>query len=452
MLTAAATIAANAASTMLMIVDDGSRAIAPIAAALDGIFRTLACGSHGEAIKCMRELEAPPAMALVDIGPSTLSHRPDEGVRFIGELLAHAPDMKIFACAADGDALRARRVRALGAVEFLTRSTEPESMRQLLRDVLLFHSADSDTAGSAALIGTSAPLRKLRRQIDHYARLACPMLIEGEPGSEPARVAAALHTGSMRREERFRAFHCAGPAAGDVIAGAREGSLFLEEIGALPLDSQARLLRMLEDDEVSPGSHRARIIAATSRDLREAVRSSDFLRELHGRLSTFALGVPPVRELEDDGVLLLDHHRERYAATAGVEPFRLDAQAVTAWRTYAFPGNQRELRHVVMRLTSRYPGREITADQLAAELGAGPQSDPRNAAFSHDANRLTEAAQRHLESESRFDLDRTLGAWQQGYITAAMKLTAGNVSRAAKLLGLNRTTLYSRLESLRKPS
>ena len=452
MLTAAATVAATAARTMLMIVDDGSRTIAPVAAALDGIFRTLACGSHGEAIKRMRELETPPAMALINVGPSTPPHRADEGLRLIGELLARAPDMKIFAWVADGDALRAGRARALGAVEFFARSTEPEGMRRFLRDVLLFHSADSDIAGSATLIGTSAPMRKLRRQIDHYARLACPMLIEGEPGSDPARVAAALHAGSMRSGEQFRTFHCAGPGAGDVIATAQEGSLFLEEVGALPLDSQARLLRMTEEDESSSGARRARIIAATSRELREAVRSSGFLSELHGRLSTFTLGIPPVRELEDDVVLFLDHHRARYAATAGVEPFRLDAQAATQWRTYGFPGNERELRHVVMRLTSKYPAREITADQLAAELGAGPQSDPRNAAFSQDANRLTEAAQRHLESESRFDLDRTLGAWQQGYITAAMKLTAGNVSRAAKLLGLNRTTLYSRLESLRKPS
>jgi DNA-binding NtrC family response regulator len=153
--------------------------------------------------------------------------------------------------------------------------------------------------------------------------------------------------------------------------------------------------------------------------------------------------------MDEDRVLLLEHFSRFYADQAKLPPFTLDEGATKLWRDYHFPGNVRELRNIVIRLTTKYAGQRLAGDELEPELDItaqtgsdfGPPSDP---------DTLIEQAQAHLQRERSFNLDSMLKAWEQGYIEAAMKLTRGNVSQAAKLLGINRTTLYSRMESLQK--
>ncbi|HEX2199588.1 MAG TPA: helix-turn-helix domain-containing protein, partial [Burkholderiales bacterium] len=154
------------------------------------------------------------------------------------------------------------------------------------------------------------------------------------------------------------------------------------------------------------------------------------------------LQVPPLRELEDDRRLLLEHFRTQYAREAGVPPFSFDEAAQARWLRYAFPGNVRELRNIVIRLTTKYAGQRLSAAELEPELDLeAPQPAPAAGAA------IVELAQRQLERAGSFNLDDTLKAWERGYIAAALKLTHGNMSQAAKLLGVNRTTLYSRMES-----
>jgi two-component system nitrogen regulation response regulator GlnG len=173
------------------------------------------------------------------------------------------------------------------------------------------------------------------------------------------------------------------------------------------------------------------VIAATNRDLRRAVREGAFRADLYHRLSVFTLSVPPLRELDQDKLALLDHFRKG--------AFELDDGALARWLRYDFPGNVRELRNIVIRLSAKYPGQRISAAELEAELDV-----PHEAAGGGD---LVEQALRQLERGGRFELDATLKAWERAYIEAALRLTRGNVSQAAKLLGVNRTTLYSRMGS-----
>jgi len=237
---------------------------------------------------------------------------------------------------------------------------------------------------------------------------------------------------------------------------ASDGTLFLDEIGELPLELQAKLLRVLENGEFQRVGEtqqrfsRARVIAATNRDLRQEIRNGNFRADLYHRLSVFTLGVPSLREMDDDRSLLLDHYRKFYAEQAKLPPFALDDAAQKAWRDYHFPGNVRELRNVVIRLTTKYAGQKLSRAELEPEFdleapGAGAPGMPS------DPEALIEVAQRHLQRDRSFNLDQMLRAWEQGYIEAAMKLTRGNVSQAAKMLGVNRTTLYSRMESQQKP-
>jgi DNA-binding NtrC family response regulator len=237
---------------------------------------------------------------------------------------------------------------------------------------------------------------------------------------------------------------------------ASDGTLFLDEIGELPLELQAKLLRVLENGEFQRVGEtqqrfsKARVIAATNRDLRQEVKKGHFRPDLYHRLSVFTIGVPSLREMDDDRSLLLEHYRKFYAEQAKLAPFSLDEGAQKAWREYHFPGNVRELRNIVIRLSTKYAGQKLSTAELEPEFdletpqegGPGLPSDPGT---------LVEQAQRHLQRERGFNLDEMLKAWEQGYIEAAMKLTRGNVSQAAKMLGINRTTLYSRMETQQKP-
>jgi len=191
----------------------------------------------------------------------------------------------------------------------------------------------------------------------------------------------------------------------------------------------------------------ARVIAATNRDLRQEIKAGRFRADLYHRLSVFSISVPPLRETGEDKSLLLEHFSRIYAEQAKLAPFTLDREATALWRAYQFPGNVRELKNIVIRLTTKYPGQKLSPLELEPELEseAQPQAsaDP---ASTDDPQTLIEQAQRHLQRERQFNLDDMLKAWEQGYIEAAMRLTRGNVSQAAKMLGINRTTLYSRME------
>ena len=238
---------------------------------------------------------------------------------------------------------------------------------------------------------------------------------------------------------------------------AADGTLFLDEIGELPMELQAKLLRVLENGEyqrVGETQQRfsqARVIAATNRDLRQEIKNGRFRADLYHRLSVFTISVPPLREMDEDKTLLLEHFQNFYAAQAKLQPFSLDESARRLWEEYQFPGNVRELRNIAIRLATKYAGQRLSARDLEPELDMNAPAETQGAPLQErDPETLVVQAQRHLQRERGFNLDQMLKQWEQGYIEAAMKLTRGNVSQAAKLLGINRTTLYSRMESLHK--
>jgi transcriptional regulator with GAF, ATPase, and Fis domain len=332
-------------------------------------------------------------------------------------------------------------------------------------------------AGEPGIVGRSPALLAVLRDVRLVAATDATVLITGESGTGKELIAGAIYQASPRRARAMVKVNCAAMPAGlmeselfgherGAFTGAtmrREGrfaladggTLFLDEIGELPLELQAKLLRVLENGEYQRVGEtqrrfsRARVIAATNRDLRQEIRKGNFRADLYHRLSVFTISVPPLREMDEDRVLLLDHFGKFYADQAKLPPFALGDSATKLWRDYHFPGNVRELRNIVIRLTTKYAVQKLSDEDLEPELDVsavpaaefGPPSDP---------DTLIEQAQAHLQRERSFNLDNMLKAWEQGYIEAAMKLTRGNVSQAAKLLGINRTTLYSRMESLQK--
>ena len=464
----------------LLIVDDDPLITDTLSFALGRDFEVLTSDSRAHAISLLRQLDEAPQLALVDLGLPPIPHRPDEGFSLVQDLLAHSPTMKILVLSGQNDASNARHARALGAAEFVAKPCDPDNLKKILLHALQFRAAEVEGTSIAEgdpLVGKSPALQKLKSQISQYADSPFPALIAGESGSGKEVVASLLHRLSTRKSKPWFALNCAAiaptlvePTLFGYVKGAftgaaqnkagyfedaGEGTLFLDEIGELPLELQAKLLRVLENGEFQRVGEtqlrysRARVVAATNRDLRSEIKKGNFRADLYHRLSVFTIEVPPLREMEDDRVLLLEHFRKFYAEQAKLTPFSLDETGLHAWRDYAFPGNVRELRNIVIRLTTKHTGQRLSSEEVEPEFDSdSPLSSDQ--LLPTDASNVVEHARRHLEKERNFNLDHVLQAWEQGYIEAAMKITRGNVSQAAKLLGINRTTLYSRMEAAQK--
>ena len=460
----------------LLIVDDDPLITDTLDFVLGRDFNVFAADSRLRARSLIAQLGRVPGLALVDLGLPPLPHRPDEGFRLISELVAAAPTIKIIVLSGQNEDANGRHARALGAFEFVAKPCEPETLKALLLRAREFGDAERHAdESSAGIIGSSFAIAKVRQQIAQYAAAPFPVLIEGESGSGKELVAQALHHGSPRARRPYLAVNCAAIAPGLVeptlfgyakgaftgattarsgyFEDARNGTLFLDEIGELPLELQSKLLRVLENGEfqrvgeTQSRTSNARVIAATNRDLRHEIRNGRFRVDLFHRLSVFAIAVPPLRELGDDRNRLLEHFCAWYAGQAGVAPVRLDAGALALWMEYAFPGNVRELRNIVIRLVTKHPGASIDRALLAAELDADHAPDPAAGASGAAFEATMANARRILEQRRTLDLDAELRQWERCFIDAALDLSHGNLSQAARVLGMHRTTLYSRIQA-----
>lgn len=462
----------------LILVDDDPLITDTLHFVLSEEFDVSVAESRPQARSLLRQLDGPPQLALVDLGLPPVPHSPEEGFKLIGELLAHAPAMKIFVLSGQNNDANARHALSLGAMEFIAKPCDMGRLRALLNEALRLQDAERTAEHRQAgcgLIGGSIAMQALRNQISQFADAPFPVLIEGESGSGKELVADCLHKMSARNGSRYLSLNCAAIAptlAESILFGhakgaftgaqaanvgyfedAAEGTLFLDEIGELPAEMQAKLLRVLENGEyqrvgeTQVRKSRTRVIAATNRNLRDEVRAGRFRGDLYHRLNVFELRVPPLRELDDDRLLLLDHFRAFYAHEISRPPFVLDASARQAWMAYAFPGNVRELRNIVIRLTAKHAGTTVNREQLLAEFD--PQvatTEPLGSPRINDPQAMMHLARQHLQSEANINLDRILRGWEKSYVDAALQLTNGNLSQTARLLGINRTTLYARMQ------
>ncbi len=466
---------AEQAKPDLLIVDDDPLITDTLNFVLSRDFNVYVADSRARVKSLLRQLDNPPQLALIDLGLPPTPHRPDEGFQLISELIAHSPGMKIVVLSGQSDETNARHARTLGAIEFVAKPAEPETLKKLLNRALEVREAELGAAADSGLLGKSMLVEKLRQQISQFANAPFPVLIEGESGSGKELVASSLHRMSQRASRPFLALNCAAispnlvePTLFGYVKGsftgattsrtgyfedAKDSTLFLDEIGELPLELQAKLLRVLENGEyqrVGETQSRvsnARVVAATNRDMRQEIRAGRFRADLYHRLSVFTIGVPPRRDLGEDKRALLAHYREFYARQARVDPFELDPAALQTWLDYSFPGNVRELRNIAIRLTTKYAGRKVDTEQLQTELDMESLDiELPGLAVGQDFKAVLEAARRHLQMHKNFSLDNTLSQWERGYVEAALMITQGNLTQAAKMLGIHRTTLYSRMQ------
>ena len=458
----------------MLFVDDDPLILESLALALQENFEVLTAHSRPQALNLLRRMESLPSLALVDLGLPPQPHQPHEGYGLIRELLAIQPDMKILVLSGQNDAANIRHALALGAVDFVPKPCDVPLLRTRLAHQLMMLAAERAEAeedqGDAGLIGESSAVETLRALIRQFADTPFPVLVQGESGSGKELVAKYLHVHSRRQAQPFLTVNCAAiprdlleaqlfgyargaytgaqQARAGFFEDAGEGSLFLDEIGDMPLELQSKLLRVLENGEfyrlgeTQARTSKARIIAATNRDLRGEVTRGAFRSDLYHRLGVLSIEVPPLRDRGTDILKLLEHFRGVYCA--GGAPFRLAPEAAEFLGHYAFPGNVRELRNIVIRLGAKFPGAQVTLDQVALEVEAPAADD------SGSTDQARQAVQGEVQHPG-FSLEQRLQDLERRYIQAALQSAGGNLSKAARMLDINRTTLYSRMQRLGIP-
>ncbi|MDA9951669.1 sigma-54 dependent transcriptional regulator [Oligoflexaceae bacterium] len=332
------------------------------------------------------------------------------------------------------------------------------------------------------IIGRSESMQHVLQVVAKSARSDCSVLIHGESGTGKELIASALHRLSNRSSKRFVAINCSaipenlleselfghekgaftgatGRKAG-YFEMANQGTLFLDEIGDMPARLQAKLLRVLQEKQYTPvGGHSlkkadVRIIAATNIDLEHAVKESRFRLDLFYRLNVLPIKLPSLKERKPDVVSLLDHFLECTNRTHDVaNPCYFSGDALKLLSDYQWPGNVRELQNVVERLVIFVRNGEIGLNSLPDEI----KNQDRNVSRGRESLTLQRPAT-ETSSEFRpqhdhtsafgsdFNLNRYIEDLENSLIKEALQKTQNNKQRAAKLLGLNRTTLVERIK------
>ena len=351
------------------------------------------------------------------------------------------------------------------ALSYREKLEETESLKQTLEKL----------QGQPPLIGQSSVFLEARELMEEYARTDYAVLIKGESGTGKELFARRIHQMSRRRNKPLMIQNCSaipetlleselfgyirGAFSGadknriGLFEAADGGTLFLDEIGDMPLNLQARILRVIQDGEVKPlGSNRAlkvdvRIVAATHRDIRQMVSENLFREDLYYRLSVLPLDVPPLRERRGDIPLLLGHFMSREALKMAVEPKQFSSQALDLLGTYGWSGNIRELENFVRYMLVTGERNVIAGTDLPAHMtGIGQRrrrSDKR-----HPPNRTYAI---HDEVATPYLLDFGHRTWQdveKDYIHYLMEAHRWNITRAAQAAAVNRSTFVSRMRRL----
>jgi DNA-binding NtrC family response regulator len=390
--------------------------------------------------------------------------------------------MPVIILTAHGTGPNAMQAMQLGAYDFITKpldidqalatvarairhmelQREVEVLRQQrFRDRSLEDISAPEEGLKPQLIGTSPAWIEIFKNIGRVAATDVGVLLLGESGTGKEVVARAIHENSARSRHPFIIVNCAalppelleselfgherGAFTGAItqkrgkFEAADGGTIFLDEIGELPLSLQPKLLRVLQEHTFERVGGTAsihadvRVIAATNRPLEDDVEQKTFRADLFYRLNAFTVCLPPLRERQSDILPLAEYFLARYAKRNQIAAAGLAADAIVALQSYSFPGNVRELEHLIERAAVKAGGRAITAEQIQEELTKA--KSPAPGAFD------TQAA-------IGMPFHDAVANWERYLIEPALKSAHGNKSDAARRLGIHRRLLYEKLTQL----
>lgn len=394
------------------------------------------------------------------------------GLEILRELGHEASACEIIVLTANDSLDAAVECIRLGAADYITKPYEVEQVRSIVRRAaqrldLKHRVADLQSQldqqrGCGAVLGVSRPMRQLFQQMDKAARSSADLLIRGETGTGKELIAREIHRLSDRAAGPFVAVntasipeslteselfgHIRGAFTGaetnrtGVFEQAHGGTLFLDEIGDMPLAAQSKILRALQERVIQPVGGRqpvavdVRVISATHQNLEEAMTDGSFRQDLYYRLKGVELHLPPLRSRREDIVMLAHHFLEECVARTNRPRPDFTAETIDAMLSHRWPGNVRELEQAVLRATTMADGPQLKPVDLGLVAPDLPEDEARFAPYI--GLPLSEAKAQLVEA-----LERTL-------ISAALERAAGNVSEAARQLGMHRQSLQQKLAQL----
>jgi two-component system nitrogen regulation response regulator NtrX len=388
-----------------------------------------------------------------------------DGLATLQRLRERQVDAQVVMISGHGNIESAVRAIKMGAFDFVEKPLSIEKTVLVLRNALRQRRLEAENRALRArvdrrllMVGESYEMTQLREQVAMAAPTNGRVLIYGENGTGKELVARTIHSLSRRRHAAFIEVNCAaipeelieselfghvrGAFTGAVadrrgkFEAAAGGTIFLDEIGDMSLKTQAKVLRVLQEQVIEPvGSTQTvqvdvRVLAATNKDLPAAIRGGQFREDLYFRLNVIPIFVPPLRARQSDIPLLADHFMAAFAREYGRRPKALSPDAVTHLQRYSWPGNVRELRNVIERLMIMVPGDTITAQDVPF-LTRDVADTPADAAM--DAPLMPLHAARDQ--------------FEQQYILRVLAEQQGNMSRTAEMLGVERSNLYRKMRA-----
>ena len=435
----------------LLIVEDDAELRAQLRWAFDAC-EVVFAENRAEAIAAVRRFE--PAVVLQDLGLPPDAEGATEGFATLTEILAIAPATKVIVVTGNHDRDRAVRAVAMGAYDFYEKPVDIDALRQTVSRA--FHIARLEaeverlrqstvTDSFHGIIAADRAMLQVCRVVEKIAPADVAVLILGESGTGKELLARAIHGLSGRRDRRFLAINCAaipeqlleaelfGYEKGAFTGAAKTtpgkieyasgGTLFLDEIGDMPLSLQSKLLRFLQNKVIERVGGReeipvdVRIVAATNQNLDSYIREQKFRQDLFYRLSEVTLNVPPLRDRPGDVMALAHAFLARFGAEGpGRRKRGFTEDAIAALGNHPWPGNVRELENKVK--VACLLGDEALVSAADLSLGAG------------------------VATGLPLNLKEVRNRAERDAVTRAIAATAGNVSRAADLLGVSRPTLY----------
>jgi two-component system response regulator HydG len=385
------------------------------------------------------------------------------GLDALRRIKERRPEALVIVVTGYGTVQSAVQAMKIGAYDYVTKPFSLDELKMLLERVVnhlrlksenrMLREKVKSKQGFGGIVGRSPEMEKLYRIISKAANSIHPVLILGESGTGKEMVARSIHYSGPFRDKPFIPVDCgslvptlieselfgyvkgaftgASQAKDGLMAIAEGGTIFLDEVGELPVDLQAKLLRAIQEKEIRPvGSTRRipiniRILAATNRDLEQAVMQGAFRRDLYFRLNVLSLRIPALRERRQDIPLLIGHFVERMARNSGQEKMLSD-EALKAMLAYDWPGNVRELENCLERTSAFTSGPLIHTTDLPREIAKIPGPD-------------LSQGNGHRKIVPMAELER------QTILSAIADLN-GDKLQAARLLGIGKTTLYRKLK------
>jgi DNA-binding NtrC family response regulator len=404
----------------------------------------------------------PPAVLILDVRLG-----PHDGLEILRQIQAEHPAVQVVMMTAFGSIESAIAAMKFGAIDYLTKPMNLQRLRAVVADAVETAAARADVAMRAGrsrpILGESEPIKRLRDMIGRAAESDSTVLVLGESGTGKELVARAIHDESRRRTGPFIAINIAavpgelmestlfGHVKGAFTGAERlqhgcceaadRGSLFLDEIGEMKIELQAKLLRFLQERSFQRVGQSSvvmvdvRLIAATNRNPLEQVRAAQMREDLYYRLNVLSIVVPALRERKDDIPLLANHFLERFIVRSGRPDLSLSPDAIETLIQHDWPGNVRELENTIERAAVMNPGPILRVADISFESATAPSS-------------ALKPTPRAPEDEGLTEMERV----EKAAIRRALAEVGGHAGKAAQSLGLGRATLYRKLKKFGLPT